>query len=434
MTESKYIGNVFVVSRLGQLRNVQNFIKQFNAKENILIIQYSVVDGPILKNMIEICERNLYVEVIYLKLPKRPLHVTKKKNIKMYNSIKNALEYIVNEKYVFNNLFLCNADKWYSYYEKVKKENNFAFSMNLLEEGLTTYIVSADPEYQADPLVPISGSDLKKSIRDVVRTFIDIFITMKNLIVKFGILLLNLISIIFKTNLTKIIKDFALDKTLEEKYKFSYITHFDEAFVCFPEKIEAKNFSIDKINKLNFKFNTIASNQYIDQLNKDYALFINQKYINYRQHFEVLFKIFTKMNLKNIYIKLHPKEDKVLVINTINECLKEFPDLNIEVIHNMDSTPIEDIIYNCHFKQIIGLTSSALLYCNELIKDINIISVADEYRRMCLDKANHVNKKELKLFEKEYKNFEKISNVRQFGGEDKNKTKNNTKVKAKSKK
>ena len=148
----------------------------------------------------------------------------------------------------------------------------------------------------------------------------------------------------------------------------------------------------------------------------------------------MLFKIFTKMNLKNIYIKLHPKEDKVLVINTINECLKEFPDLNIEVIHNMDSTPIEDIIYNCHFKQIIGLTSSALLYCNELIKDINIISVADEYRRMCLDKANHVNKKELKLFEKEYKNFEKISNVRQFGGEDKNNTKNNTKVKAKSKK
>lgn len=79
MAESKYVGNVFVVSRLGQLRNVQNFIKQFDAKENILIIQYSVADGPILKNMIEICERNLYVEVIYLKLPKQPLHVRKKK-------------------------------------------------------------------------------------------------------------------------------------------------------------------------------------------------------------------------------------------------------------------------------------------------------------------------------------------------------------------
>ena len=33
MAEAKYQGNVFVVSRLGQLRNVQNFIKQFNAKK-----------------------------------------------------------------------------------------------------------------------------------------------------------------------------------------------------------------------------------------------------------------------------------------------------------------------------------------------------------------------------------------------------------------
>ena len=35
---------------------------------------------------------------------------------------------------------------------------------------------------------------------------------------------------------------------------------------------------------------------------------------------------------------------------------------------------------------------------------------------MCLDEENNVNKRELKLFEKEYRNFLKISNVKQFGG------------------
>lgn len=67
---SDYTGNVFVVSRLGQIRNVQNFIRQYNTKKNILIIQYSVKDGSILRNMIEICDKRLYIEIIYLKLPR----------------------------------------------------------------------------------------------------------------------------------------------------------------------------------------------------------------------------------------------------------------------------------------------------------------------------------------------------------------------------
>lgn len=334
----------------------------------------------------------------------------------MYNSIQQTLNYILEEKYEFNNLFLCNADKWYSYYEKVKKDEGLSFKINLLEEGLTTYIVSADPEYQADPTIPISIKDIKKSFKDIKKAIKKLFNSIKTLIVKIIVLFLNLISIVFRTNLTKKIKDFILSKTMDDKYKFSYIKHFDEAFVCFPEKLMQNNFSIDKVEKLNFKFNDISKNKYVEQLDTNYTLFINQKYINYRQHFEILFKIFTEMNLKDVYIKLHPKEDKNVVTKNINACLEEYPNLNVKIIHNLDSTPIEDIIYNCKFKKIVGLTSSALLYCNELIKDIDIISVAEEYRRMCLDEENNVNKRELKLFEKEYRNFLKISNVKQFGG------------------
>jgi len=67
----KYVGNVFVVSRLGQIRNVQNFIVQYGLTKNILIIQYSIKDGAILKNIIEMCDRSLYLDVIYLKLPRK---------------------------------------------------------------------------------------------------------------------------------------------------------------------------------------------------------------------------------------------------------------------------------------------------------------------------------------------------------------------------
>ena len=209
----------------------------------------------------------------------------------MYNSIQQTLNYILEEKYEFNNLFLCNADKWYSYYEKVKKDEGLSFKINLLEEGLTTYIVSADPEYQADPTIPISIKDIKKSFKDIKKAIKKLFNSIKTLIVKIIVLFLNLISIVFRTNLTKKIKDFILSKTMDDKYKFSYIKHFDEAFVCFPEKLMQNNFSIDKVEKLNFKFNDISKNKYVEQLDTNYTLFINQKYINYRQHFEILFKI-----------------------------------------------------------------------------------------------------------------------------------------------
>ena len=416
MAVANYQGIGFVVSRLGQLRNVQNFIKQFNAKENILIIQYSVADGAVLRNMIEICDKKLFLEIIYLKLPGHPLHVRRKKNIKMYNSIKSTLGYIV-EKYEFNNLFLCNADKWYSYYEKVKNEDNYSYKINLLEEGLTTYIVSEDPMYANDPIIPISTKDLIKNIRNIIKTLKKIIWSIKDLIVKIIVLILNIISFIFRTNLAKIIKDFILNLILKDKYKFSYIKHFNEAFVCFPEKLVQNNFTIDKVEKLKFEFNEISNNKFLDSLDNDYVLFINQKYINYKQHFDIIFRIFTKMDLKNVYIKLHPREDKEEVIANIDECLKKYPNLNIKIINNLDSTPIEDIIYNRKFKKIVGLISSALLYCDEFIPDTQIVSIANEYRRMCLDKQNKVNKRELKQFEKEYSRFLKISKVKQFGGE-----------------
>lgn len=415
MESDGYVGNVFVVSRLGQLRNVQSFIKQFNAKENVLIIQYSEADGAIYRNMIEICDTNLYTEVIYLKLPKQPLRVTKKKNISMYNSINDVLNYI-NNKYPFNNLFLCNADKWYSYYEKVKREENLSYNINLLEEGLTTYIVSADPDYQTDPIIPINRQDLKKSCKEVIDCLKQLVHVTKNLIVKSIVLFLNIISIIFRTNLTKRVKDFVLNKTLEEKYKFSYITHFNEAFVCFPDKLVQNNFTIDKIKKLNFEFNEISKNKEIKKLDNDYCLFINQKYINYDKHFNIIFGILNEMGHKNVYIKLHPKENKTLIRKKLDEYLKDFPDLNVKIITNMDSVPVEDLIYSHKFKQIIGIISSALLYCDEFIKDTNVVSIADEYRKRCLNPENGVNRREMKLFEKEYRNFVKVSKVRQYGG------------------
>lgn len=409
---NQYVGNVFVVSRLGQLRNVQNFIKQFNAKKNVLIIQFSVIDGAILKNICELSDRSLYSEIIYVKLPQRPLRVTKKKNVKMYNTIKETIEYI-NQNYEFNNLFLCNADKWYSYYEKIKDEENLNYTLNLLEEGLTTYIVSSDPEYQEEPIIPINILDLKKTCKDIKKTFLKIFKEIRVFFVKILSLIVELVSLPFRTNFITIVKQFILKKTLEKKYQFSYITHFHEAFVCFPEKLEQNNFAIDDVKKLQFNLNKIDSKNF-NEIDENYVLFINQKYINYKQHFDLIFKIFTEMGYRNVYIKLHPKEDKIAIINQINECLLTYPDLNVKVLNSFDSIPIEDVIYSFKFKKIIGLTSSSLLYCKELIKNIDIVSIAERYRELCYEKENHVNPRELKLFEKEYKNFCKFGAIDQF--------------------
>lgn len=331
----------------------------------------------------------------------------------IYKRISDILNYITNN-YEFNNLFLCNADKWYSYYEKIKYEKRLTYSLNLLEEGLTTYIVSSDESYQNEIIQKTTFRDIKKNFADLSKFSKKLFSYLKLILVKLVVIVLNLISIIFRTNLVQKIKSFLLNKTMKEKYKFSYIKHFDNAFVCFPQKLEQVNFSIDNVKKLNFTFNNINFNHYSNCFDKNDILFINQKYVNYPKHFEILFDIFSEMNISNIKIKLHPKENKEQVLKVISEIVKDYDNLNVDVITNLDGIPIEDVIYNFKFKKIIGITSSSLIYCNEFIHDIDIISVATRYRQMCYDKSNEVMPKELNLFEKEYKNFLKFSNLKQY--------------------
>ena len=325
----------------------------------------------------------------------------------------DTIEYI-NKTYEFNNLFLCNADKWWSYYETIKKELSLNYTLNLLEEGLTTYIVSSDSSYQEETINPITLKDIKKSFSELLKSLRKLFKYIKVTFVKLAVIFLNFISILFKTNIVRNLKKFILQKSLDKKYEFNYIEHFDNAVVCFPEKIEQINFSIDKIQRLNFELNEIDKKQYPYSFNENYTLFINQKYINYTKHFEILFKIFAEMDINNIYIKLHPKENKEIATNEINKCLKKYDNINVEIITNLDSIPIEDIIYSFKFKEIIGLTSSALMYCNEFIENLNIISIATRYRQMCYDKSNNINIKELNMFEKEYKNFLKFSKLEQY--------------------
>ncbi len=418
--KNEYIGNVFVVSRLGQIRNVENFIKQYEAKKNILIIQHSDTNKYLLKNMIESCDKSLYTEILYLELPNRALSPTKKKNMYIYKTMLSKIKYI-NKNYYFNNLFLCNADKWWSFYEKIKNEYKFTYKINLLEEGLTTYIVSYDPNYKDETNYEITMLDVKNSLVEFLKHF-------KIAMVKLASLILNFISVVLRFNVIYKIRCFINDKTMEEKYKFSYINHFDEAIVCFPEKLIPNNFKIDKVKKLNFKFGSIDKERYKSSFNPKYALFINQQYVNYVSHFKIIFDILEEMNINQLYIKFHPKENKDKVLECLNEELKRRKNFTVEVLTNFDSVPIENIINAFKFKKVIGLTSSSLMYCNELIKGLDVVSIAERYKEKCSEKRYGVRFKEMNLYNKEYKRFVEISGVKQFKkeGEKNEKTKSNS--------
>lgn len=415
----KFEGNVFVVSRLGQLRNVQNFIEEYNACNNVLIIQYSGEDSDILRNILEMSNKALFKYIKYVKLPNFPLNATASKNKKIYTSIENTVLYI-KDNHDFNNLFLCNADKWYCYYMSVKKEYKLEFSINLLEEGLTTYLIS-DKDYSKVMIdKKINFNDVNKSIKAIIKSLKNIVKDIKNLFVHIFAFTLKIISLVIRVNLFEKIKKLISHIMIPQKYKFKFVEHFENAFVCFPDRLKQDNFTIDNINKLDFKFEVLDESVKIKDSEK-YALFINQKYINYDKHFEIIFKIFEEMNLENILIKLHPRENKEKTQQIIDKYKKIYPKLNVEVLNNMDSVPVENIIYNNKFKQVLGLLSSSLIYCNGFIKGINIISIATRYKNMCYDKKNSVNLNELEQYEKEYETFIKFDGVKQFEDDSKSK-------------
>ena len=397
--------NAFIVTRLGQLRNVHALIEQESLEHNVLVIMYVKHDTALFSNLKAAYREEMFDDVLYLELPNSPLRLTKKRSEAIYAGMEDILK-TVHDEYSAKELYLCNIDNYYVYLERIIADHGYSMAINLFEEGLTTYKIT-------------SGESLKKkenppNKNDIKKAWIDCKKALKKFILNAAVLLLHCAGFLVRKPLVTCARNLWSRLTVDKRRRYGIIRDFNKAYVCFPEMVngtDALHFA--SVEKLNFKFNRVEDEDLKTAAAGYSTLFVNQKYINYESHFRILFQIFDEMGIDKVLIKLHPKEKEDQVAERICKMQTEYTDIDVKILSSTGSIPVEDIIYSLGIQRVIGLTSSALIYLQSGLDAVEVISIAERYRTLCAG-DDLVASRELILFDDEYRFFKRFENITQF--------------------
>ena len=397
-------GNLFVVTRVGQLRNVQSFIKEYSAQDNYLAILLTEANPVLADNIEANVEGELFDEIVRIWQPVRPLDQRRTKNKVIYRQIEELLLTMCNERGV-SNLFLCNSDAYYGFFERVKQVHRLELSLSFLEEGLGTYANAGVRRYQLDAAanwtdVVHRAGNFGRSVRQAFRLF--------------GILAVTGASWVLRTDVIRFMKDLITKLTVPERYRFSSIEHFDTAYVYFPDKIHSANMRIDAVHKLGFVVDRSGPRELVDSIEDSATVFVSQKYVPYQDYFDIVFEILTEMGVGCVHFKFHPREDPAAYVKAWTLALREHPRLDVVTADEMQAVPVEELMIAGKVKRLIGLTSTSLLYAGAFFPDVEVVSIGARFKELAESDQHDLPKRVLAEFNRDLEVFLDVSEVRQF--------------------
>lgn len=403
--------NVFFVSTQGQIRNVATYIKQYNVKNVVIVVLYTLKNTATLKNSVNLIEelREKGIDILTIKkhcLPNKPSEYSRKKMriiYEDYEKLFDEIDYIGNIK----NVFICSFNNHYIYIKTIILKKYKNISLNLLEEGLGTYTSFLTDREEKNEKVDMYK--VKDSINIIKKEFKVIFNSIKIILRNLFVFLIRLLSVITNINLELLIKD----KLTPEKYKYGWIREFNEVCVCFPELLAKSDIKCEKFTKLDLKISTVIKKEDLDFIPQNINIFINQKYgLDSRNHFKVILSILEEMNIDNIIFKFHPKEDINLNKEILNELSKEFS-INIIYLEEIEHLPVENIIQSKNINKIIGINSSSMVYAPIFNEDIEVISIAKKYIYKAVVEYNLPSNK-LEILKRDCEEISQIFEIKQF--------------------
>lgn len=399
-------GNMFILTGVGQLRNIYGFIDQYNATDNIAVVFYTIQNLNVVNNIKSNMEEGYFKDVQYVQLPIKLLQEEKSKSKKIYNIFEELIKSNIEENNI-KNLFLCMANDHYSLFEKICRKRNV--SINLLEEGLATYRIFLEENNKKYYKVGIK--DLAKNLKKVWKKLYKVFEPIIKLLKAIVELIINLISFITRINWIYYINHV---RNKIKKYKYSLISKFDNVYVCYPKLMKKLNKDTTNVKKLRFNYKD-EKYKFTSGKDTENVLFINQKFgVRYKEHFVIVFSILKDMGIKKVYIKFHPKEktkDKDF-IEIFEDAKAKFPEIEVITLNKLSHVPVENLINTNKITKLVGLTTSSLFYSKFVKKDLETISIAEEYEKRCVQLG--VIKKRMKMFNQDFESFQRLFHVQQF--------------------
>ncbi|QIW15218.1 hypothetical protein A4G20_02100 [Pasteurellaceae bacterium RH1A] len=343
--------NLFVISHLGQLAQVEGLIKKEKFLNCVLVIIYTKKNLEMPKLVQKNANKALFNTILLLKIPSFPNVI----NIKALTIINNSYRVMI-DKIKPHRLFILSFEKHYNLLCALAKEKKI--ELNLIEEGTATY------KYK----------DYNEAINTLKSSF-----TAKE---KKSIFL---------------IKNFFLLRQLRPA--IGLCSEFNKVYAVFPELLdpvfkikEKKEFFLYEDIKPDHKIFHII-NQY--NITDNDILFLNQRYpFPHDIYAEGLLNILSQYSQKynsKVFIKLHPK-DPIELKNMLFNKIQEKGLLNKILLLDEYGFLIEGLISQAKPKVIIALTSTGLIYGKKISENSLSASIYPLLKDNMLEKLEYSDK------------------------------------------
>lgn len=396
-------GNLFVVSRLGQLRNVQSFIRQFGAADNYLAILFTEENMALLSAIEVNIAHGLFSAVVHIKQPSRPLAQSRKTNRVIYDQIDELLVSMSAQNGV-RNLFLCNVDAYYSFFERVVVARQLGVRLILLEEGLGTYANTGGRAYALDTTP--DRSDLKYRARAFV-------LALRRAAKSFAALAVTLTSWVLRRDVHEVRAALRTALITDPSLRYGVISHFAEAYVYFPDLVREGSIRIERVNRLAFAPDHTAPSAVLQAVPEGCVVFVSQKYIGYRDYLDILLRIFEEMGLEEVYFKFHPRESLARYGKDWDNVLARHHRTRLVATDGVQSVAVEELIIAGKVRQLVGLTSSSLMYATSFFPTVDVVSIGRRFRELAESDEYQIPKAALAEFVRDLEVFLDVTDVRQ---------------------
>ena len=379
--------NLFVLTHLGQLKQMEALIKSKNIKDNCLVVLYTF-KNLVVPQIVHDQYSNIFDSVIFLEIPSgvNKADFTKLRLVEQY--YKSLISAIAPER-----LYLNSFEGHYAILISIAKSH---FIKNILvEEGTATYKLNLSKVNQGNEgdlnlnflrskfIETIGQTQIFKKIVKTYKYNKDLFKQSKRFV-------------------TEVSKDERVQKKLikavgNEHLKASLQPYkdFDQAYASFPSLIKS-GFGIKDVNY--FLVHEVLNEEAVkaaELIIKKYnitskdVLFVSQRY-----HLDSVLYVKSVADILNgmahsyqtIFIKLHPKESE----ETYN-LFKTVADISGGRFVLIEDTQflIESVIKVSKIRCLVGIASTTLIYAPLISPTTKSISIADKLVKLMESKKNN---------------------------------------------
>lgn len=377
----KSFDNLFVLTHLGQLKQMEALINSKLIINNCLVVLYTYKNLIVPKTVHDQYSK-VFDQVIFLEIPPGINKIDFPK-LRKLEKVYQKLIKVTNPK----NLYLNSFEGHYAILTSISKNKNI--STILVEEGTATYKLN----------LKIMAGDKAEDILDYE------FFRSKFMVTVGQTQIFKRIIKIHKYNrdFYKQSKRFINEITKHEKFQKQLIEvagnqhlkaslvpfkDFDKAYASFPNLIKegfgVKDVDYFLIHEIVDEESIKDAQKIIDQygITSNDVLYISQRYhLDPEQYARAVTAILTRSikDEQRVFIKLHPKEDKKTY-----DSFKylEFVSNKKFVVIEESQFLIESVIRVSKISQLIGLTSTTLVYGPLVSPTTKSISIAQELIRI----------------------------------------------------